>query len=99
MHSCLHDWPDEVCQSILARIKEAMTSGYSKLLINENVIPPTDTYWESSGLDMVMMTLFSSMERTQTDWCRLLEAQAGLKIVKIWDGGKGVESIIECELP
>jgi hypothetical protein len=28
-----------------------------------------------------------------------LEDRAGLKIVKIWDVGNGVESLIECELP
>ncbi|CAI4214094.1 unnamed protein product [Parascedosporium putredinis] len=99
MHSCLHDWPDDVCGSILARIKAAMKPGYSKLLINENVIPSTGAYWETSALDMVMLTLFCSTERTETDWYNLLEKQAGLKIVKIWSGGKGVESLIECELP
>ncbi len=98
MHSCLHDWPDNVCTSILGRIKAAMKPGYSKLLINENVIPSTGAYWETSALDMVMLTLFCSSERTESDWYSLLEDQAGLKIVKIWSGGKGVESLIECEL-
>lgn len=99
MHSCLHDWPDNVCQSILANIKAAMKPGYSKLLINENVIPDRGAYWETSALDMVMLTLFCSKERTEADWHDLLEKQAGLKIVKIWSGGKGVESLIEVELP
>ncbi|OHW92252.1 catechol o-methyltransferase [Colletotrichum incanum] len=58
MHSCLHDWPDDVCAKILAQIKAAMRTGYSKLLINENVIPSTGAYWETSALDMVMLTLF-----------------------------------------
>ncbi|UPL02377.1 hypothetical protein LCI18_013311 [Fusarium solani-melongenae] len=99
MHSCLHDWPDDVCISILARVAEAMKPGYSKLLINENVIPPKGAYWETTALDMVMMTLFCSMERTEADWYNLIENLAGLKIVKIWSGGKGVESVLECELP
>ncbi|KAK2035863.1 S-adenosyl-L-methionine-dependent methyltransferase [Colletotrichum somersetense] len=99
MHSCLHDWPDDVCAKILAHIKAAMKPGYSKLLINENVIPSTGAYWETSALDMVMLTLFSSKERTESDWYTLLENKAGLKIVKIWSGGKGVESLIEVELP
>ncbi|KAF4119523.1 O-methyltransferase [Geosmithia morbida] len=97
MHSCLHDWPDDVCQTILERIKEAMKPGYSKLLINENVIPDRDAWWETSALDMVMLTLFCSKERTEADWYHLLEELAGLKIVKIWSGGKGVESLIEVE--
>jgi hypothetical protein len=99
MHSCLHDWPDDVCESILSRVVKAMKPGYSRLLINENVLPPKGAYWEASALDMVMMTLFSSKERTEADWYHLLEKIAGLRIVKIWDGGRGVESLIECELP
>ncbi|KXH57984.1 hypothetical protein CSAL01_07434 [Colletotrichum salicis] len=99
MHSCLHDWPDHVCETILKQIKAAMKPGYSKLLINENVIPSTGTWWETSALDMVMLTLFCSKERTEGDWYHLLEKIAGLKIVKIWGGGKGVESLIDVELP
>ncbi|KAK7402779.1 hypothetical protein QQX98_011459 [Neonectria punicea] len=97
IHSCLHDWPDSVCESILSRIYEAMKPGYSRLLINENVMPAKGTYWEKSSVDIVMMTLFSSRERSEADWYHLLERVAGFKIVKIWHGGKGVESLIECE--
>ncbi|ROV89736.1 hypothetical protein VPNG_10189 [Cytospora leucostoma] len=79
-------------------IKDAMKPGYSKLLINENVLPQRNAHWESSALDMVMLTLFNSKERTHADWYYLLEKLAGLRIVRIWDGGKGVESIIECEV-
>jgi len=99
MHSVLHDWPDDIATTILSRLKEAMKPGYSKLLLNENVIPTTGTYWETSALDMMMMTLFSSRERTEEDWYNLVEKMAGLKIVKIWSGGRGVESLIEVELP
>ncbi|RYP84206.1 hypothetical protein DL769_001229 [Monosporascus sp. CRB-8-3] len=97
MHSVLHDWPDETCMKILARITEAMTPGYSKLLINENVIPARGAYWESTALDVLMMLFFTSKERTEQDWRALLGA-AGLKICKIWSAGEGVESLIECEL-
>lgn len=97
LHSCLHDWPDNVCESILARVKSAMKPGYSKLLINENVLPQKGAYWETTALDMVMLTLFSSRERTVEDWYNLVEKKAGLKIVKIWSVGKGAESLIECE--
>lgn len=76
-----------------------MEPKYSRLLINENVMPAKDVYWETSALDIVMLTLFSSHERTEADWYNLLEKRAGFKIVKIWHGGKGVESVIECELP
>ncbi|KXH26158.1 O-methyltransferase [Colletotrichum simmondsii] len=94
MHSVLHDWTDVVCGSILSRVTEAMTPGYSKLLINENVIPSIGADWQATALDMMMMTLFSSRERTEEQRRKLLEP-AGLKIVKIWSAGEGVESLIE----
>lgn len=74
-----------------------MKPGYSRLLINENVIPARNAYWETSALDILMMAFFSSRERTERDWHHLLEELAGLKIVKIWSGGVGVESLIEVE--
>ncbi|KAK6857213.1 O-methyltransferase- family 2 [Apiospora arundinis] len=98
MHSVLHDWPDERAEVIVNQIKAAMRPGYSKLLINENVIPRTDAYWETSALDLVMLSLLSAQERTERDWRDLLEGRCGLRIVKIWTGGRGVESLIECEL-
>ncbi|GIJ83164.1 hypothetical protein Asppvi_001683 [Aspergillus pseudoviridinutans] len=99
MRNCLHDWPDDVCDSILARVKAAMKRGYSRLLIHEHVIPETGAYWEATALDMVMLTLLSAQERTRAAWYNLIETRAGLNIVKIWSGGKGSQSLIECELP
>ena len=98
LHSILHDWPDEICVKIIDRVKEAMKPGYSKLLINENVLTGTGASWEATSLDLLMMTLFSSKERSETDWKELLVGKCGLKICKIWYGGSGVESVIECEL-
>ncbi|WQF86499.1 Putative O-methyltransferase domain, S-adenosyl-L-methionine-dependent methyltransferase superfamily [Colletotrichum destructivum] len=97
MHSVLRDWTDEVGRSILSRFTAAMKPGYSRLLVNENVLPPTGANWQKTALDMMMMTLFSSRERTEEQWRRLLEP-AGLRIIKIWSQGEGVESLIECEL-
>ncbi|KAK2049472.1 O-methyltransferase [Colletotrichum somersetense] len=97
LHSVLHDWTDDVGRSILSRITAAMKPGYSKLLVNENVLPPTGANWQTTALDIMMMTLFSARERTEEQWRSLLEP-AGLKIVNIWTKGEGVESLIECEL-
>lgn len=97
MHSVLHDWTDDVCGSILSRVTAAMKPDYSKLLINENVIPSIGADWQATALDMMMMTLFSSRERTEEQWRKLLEP-TGLRIIKIWSAGEGVESLIECEL-
>lgn len=74
-----------------------MKPGYSKVLINENVIPDMDADWQTTSLDLIMMTMFASQERTEHQWQALVES-AGLKIVKIFTAEKGVESLIECEL-
>ncbi|CRG86000.1 Demethylsterigmatocystin 6-O-methyltransferase [Talaromyces islandicus] len=97
MHSVLHDWPDNKCQEILTNLAQAMKPGYSKILINENVIPDTDADWQTTSLDIIMMTIFASQERTERQWHALVES-AGLKIVDIFTAEKGVESLIECEL-
>ncbi|KAJ5116678.1 O-methyltransferase family 2 [Penicillium angulare] len=99
LHSTLHNWPDDTCTIILTQIKGAMKPGYSKLLINEYVVPKVGAYWETTGLDLMMMSLCSSEERTYEDWLNLLEQKVGLKVVHIWGAGKGVESLIECKLP
>jgi len=99
MHSVLHDWTDDVCEKILQQIVGAMKPGYSKLLINENVIPNKGADWQATALDMMMMTLFASKERTLSEWRQLLETpKLGLKIVNIWSSKHSQESLIECEL-
>ncbi|KAH8669209.1 S-adenosyl-L-methionine-dependent methyltransferase [Ilyonectria robusta] len=98
IHSCLHNWPDSVCKSILSRVSAAMKPGYSRLLINEYVIPATGAHWEATSLDLMMMSLMSSKERTEDDWRGLIEAVGGLEIVRFWHGANGVESVIECKL-
>ncbi len=72
--------------------------GYSRLLINENVIPLRNAQWEATALDIMMMMLLGLCERTEAGWRDLLEKQAGLRIVEIYTAWNGVESIIECEL-
>lgn len=74
-----------------------MTRGYSKILINENVVPDREAYWETTGLDILMMAVFSAKERTEQNWRDLLEP-VGLRIVNIWTYEKGTESLIEAEL-
>ena len=97
MRSCLHDWSDPKAHDILTSLKSGLTKGYSKLLINENVIPDQGAHWLSTALDMVMMVNFSSSERTEQNWRALLES-AGFRIIKIWTLEPGVESLIEAEL-
>ncbi|KAI7371858.1 hypothetical protein KC328_g17453, partial [Hortaea werneckii] len=105
LHSVLHDWPNPLASAILARIAQAMKPGYSKLLINENCIPDQGAHWEATALDMMMLGLVASKERTEHEWRALIEGTVRgdgfrLKVLGIWGGGEeeGVESLIECEL-
>ncbi|KAF4462492.1 S-adenosyl-L-methionine-dependent methyltransferase [Fusarium albosuccineum] len=100
MHSIMHDWPDDVCQKILARLAQSMKPGYSKLLIFECVIPKTGAYWEATAGDILMMTQLSAVERTEDHWHQLIEKSGlNLRIVKFWKCGQSdVENLIECEL-
>ena len=97
MHSCLHDWPDRKCEEMLVSLKPAMTKGYSKLLINENVIADKGAHWLTTGLDLLVMATFSGCERTERNWRTLLQS-AGFKIIQIWTYKPGTESLIEAEL-
>ena len=97
MGSVLHDWTDEKCAEILANLKPAMTPKYSKLLINEFVIPDTGAHWISTALDIFMMAVYSSGERREHNWRRILDG-VGFKITKIWTPEPGTESLIEAEV-
>ncbi|KAI1775116.1 hydroxyindole O-methyltransferase [Hypoxylon cercidicola] len=97
MHSVLHDWPDNICHRILARIREAMKPGYSKLLINENVMPATGADWQATAEDLMVMITSSSLERSEDNWRAMLR-DAGFKVNCIWRTDNALESLIECEL-
>ncbi|KAI9751446.1 MAG: hypothetical protein M4579_006056 [Chaenotheca gracillima] len=97
LHSVLHDWGDENALKILQQLVPALEKGYSKILINENVIPDTGASWEMTSLDFYMMGLAASRERTESQWRKLLDS-AGLKAVKIWFHERASESLIEAEL-
>lgn len=86
-----------MCLKILGNTAAAMKPGYSKLLINEHVVPDTGAQWEMTGLDIMMLTLLSSRERTRENWEDLL-TKAGLKISRIYSARADAESLIECEL-
>ena len=85
MFSVLYDWPDDICERILAIVEGVMERGYSKLLINEDVIPDVKAHWEAIASDIMMLTLFALKERTRAKWKCLLQNYAGLDIVEIWE--------------
>ncbi|KAM0801004.1 S-adenosyl-L-methionine-dependent methyltransferase [Usnea florida] len=97
LHSVLHDWDDASSLKILSNIVPAMTPGYSKVLINEYVVPDFGAAWPMTSMDWLMMALGAVKERTEKQWRELLQ-QAGLKLTGIWTYEQGTESLIEAEV-
>ncbi|KAI9669644.1 MAG: hypothetical protein M1831_007340 [Alyxoria varia] len=61
LRSVLHDWENATCRTILSNTKTAMKAGYSKLLINDFVLP--DALSASSGSSVAHEP--TSSKRTQ----------------------------------
>lgn len=97
LHFVLHDWNDDDSGKILKNIKNAMKPGYSKLLVNEIVMPNVDAPWQLTSMDITMMAMLVNRERTENQWKELLGA-AGFKITGIWSKNPTSESVIEAVL-
>lgn len=93
----LHDWPTEQCRQILSNIASAMKPGYSKILLNEIVIPETDARWFETSLDILMMTVHAARERKEREWRELIEGVNGLRVKRFWVVEGAVEQVIEIE--
>lgn len=74
-----------------------MRPGYSKILVNEFIVPEVGASDFITACDLVMMGLSGGMERTESQWSSLL-ASAGLRIEKIWTLNEQTESVIEAVL-
>ena len=92
--SVLHDWPDQKAAEILRQIVPAMDKDQSTLLLSENVIPATRCHPHLSALDLTMMTLFGSQERTKSRWTELLTS-AGLNLVAVHTIPSCLKSVLE----
>lgn len=93
----LHDWPDDKCHIILNHVRNAMKPGYSKLLIQNTVIPNIGAPKSATAYDWSMMGFFAARERTEAQWRSLL-AVSGFKVVGIWSKDSASASVIEAVL-
>ncbi|KAI9736195.1 MAG: hypothetical protein M1834_001080 [Cirrosporium novae-zelandiae] len=97
LHWVLHDWSDEQASKILQNIVAAMTPNYSKLIINESVLPDENCPMGYASMGIMMMTQLASLERSQKQWNELLE-KVGLQVVKFHEppvSGIPGEGVIE----
>ena len=60
----------------------AMKPNYSKILINEAVLPNKDCPSFAAAADLNMMSILGGMERTRQQWVTLLES-VDLQVVRI----------------
>lgn len=97
LKNILHDWKDEDCRKILISIKAAMVPGYSKVLINETVIPNRNAGWFDASQDIMMMLGHGAQERSEGEWKDLV-GSVGFKVSKIWDVKGATEKLIEIDL-
>ncbi|KAG6989491.1 O-methyltransferase asqD [Fusarium oxysporum f. sp. conglutinans] len=97
MHNVLRDWEDKEASQILKHIADAMEPGYSKFLIHESIINSAKPLARVTTSDIAMMACLGAKERTEDQWCQLIES-VGLNVLKIWRPLKSMESIIEAEL-
>ncbi|KAB8276627.1 O-methyltransferase-domain-containing protein [Aspergillus minisclerotigenes] len=93
MHWILHDWRDEQAHSILSHIVDAMEPGYSKLIINDQIIPDRDCDFATACISIMMMLQVGAFERTEKQW-RALLTSVGLKDVSFYQPPGNGEGII-----
>jgi hypothetical protein len=75
-----------------------MTPGYSKVIINDWIVPTQGASKFMTAQDLNMMAIGGGMERTKALHEEYLTG-AGLKISGIWKADDDIsESVIECEL-
>ena len=74
-----------------------MMPGYSKIIVNELVLPDQGCGMIAAQLDIAMMACFAATERSERQWHEVVDS-AGLEIEKIWTDVPEAESIIELAL-
>ncbi|CAG7947210.1 unnamed protein product [Penicillium nalgiovense] len=93
----LHDWSDDNCRVILKHTAAAMERGYSKILIEDYVVPDQNAGIKETLIDMVVMVWCPGIERTRQRWTELLQS-VGLRIRHFWMPDGYNKGIIEAEL-
>ncbi|KXL43474.1 hypothetical protein M433DRAFT_78687 [Acidomyces richmondensis BFW] len=97
LHSIIQDWDDTTNQQILRSIIPAMKLGYSKILINDYMIPNQGAHWLQTSLDWELMASLGSRHRTENEMRTMIEG-VGLRISSIFKHPLSIDSLIELDL-
>lgn len=79
LRNVLHDWPNKQAKTILDQVHDLMTED-SILLIDEYAIPEDNVALYQAELDLIMMGMFASLDRTPAQFEELLNS-AGFRLV------------------
>ena len=73
-----------------------MAPGYSKLILNESVMPDMDCPAFFAAGDINMMSILAGIKRSRSQWMELLQS-AGFVAVRIWTSpySEDEEGVIE----
>lgn len=71
-----------------------MAPGYSRVLIQDNVVPARGASPVQTASDLIMMCGFCGRERFEADF-RALFASVGMEVTGIWTRSPGEESVVE----
>ncbi|BCR97123.1 uncharacterized protein AKAW2_30442S [Aspergillus luchuensis] len=93
----MHDWSDENRRRILSHITSAMEKGYSKLLLEDHIVPDQNAGARETLLDMTVVVWCPGIERTRRQWTELLQS-VGLVIRNFWLPEGHAKGVIEAEL-
>lgn len=83
---------------MLLALKPAMVPGYSRVLIQDNVVPAQGASLMQTASDLIMMCGFSGRERFEDNFRALFES-VGMKITGIWTRDPSTESVVEAMVP
>jgi hypothetical protein len=97
LHSIIQDWNDDVNTQILKAIVPAMKKGYSKILVNDFVVPNEGAHWAQTCLDWELMASLGARHRTEAEHRKMYEG-AGLKIMGLWRHPQSLDALYELEL-
>lgn len=75
-----------------------MKKGYSKILINDYIVPDQGAHWQQTSLDWQLMISLGARHRTKEEMTKMIEGVGDLKIAGIWRTPAGIDSLIELEL-
>ena len=70
-------------RAILSNLKAAMTPRYSKLVLNESIMPDMNCPAFFAAGDINTMSILAGIKRSRLHWIELLES-VGFSAVQIW---------------